>query len=102
MGRSAWRPGRGVHGVSEGVVLPVRLEINTFCAISSGAQEITERQLESLNQRMADILSTVTAGWEKAGAHPVPAPATPVVVQRPAPKTEPKPVLGAEARGGGN
>ncbi len=68
------------------------MEINTFCAISSGAEEITEGQLDSLNQRMADILSTVTLEWEKAGAHPVPAPETPVVGQRPSPKREPKPV----------
>ena len=68
------------------------MEINTFCAISSGAQEITERQLQSLNQRMADILSTVTLEWTKTPAHPVPAPETPVVVQQPAPKEQPKPV----------
>ena len=68
------------------------MEINTFCAISSGAQEITDRQLESLNQRMADILSTVKLDWEKTGPHPVPAPAIPEVVQRPAPKDQPKPV----------
>lgn len=68
------------------------MEINTFCAISSGAQEITERQLDSLNQRMADILSTVTLHWTKTAAHPVPAPQTPIVVQRPTPKEQPKPV----------
>jgi hypothetical protein len=68
------------------------MEINTFCAISSGAEEITERQLQSLNQRMADILSTVTLEWTKTPAHPVPAPETPVVGQRPAPKPQPKPV----------
>jgi hypothetical protein len=68
------------------------MEINTFCAISSGAQEITDRQLQSLNQRMADILSTVTLEWTKTGAHPVPAPEPPVMVQRPAPKPESKPV----------
>lgn len=68
------------------------MEINTFCAISSGAQEITDRQLQNLNQRMADILSTVTLEWTKTGAHPVPAPAPPVMVQRPAPKPESKPV----------
>lgn len=68
------------------------MEINTFCAISSGAQEITDGQLESLNQRMADILSSVTLNWEKTGPHPVPAPAIPEVGQRPAPKDQPKPV----------
>lgn len=69
------------------------MEINTFCAISSGAQEITEMQLQSLNQRMADILSTVTLEWTKTPAHPVPAPQIPVIVQRPTPKEQPKPVL---------
>jgi hypothetical protein len=68
------------------------MEINTFCAISSGAQEITDGQLESLNQRMANILSTVTLEWTKTGAHPVPAPTAPVVGQRPLPKEQPKPV----------
>lgn len=68
------------------------MEINTFCAISSGAQEITDRQLQSLNQRMADILSTVTLDWTKTPPHPVPAPVSPVVVQRPTPKQQPKPV----------
>lgn len=68
------------------------MEINTFCAISSGAQEITERQLQSLNQRMADILSTVTLEWTKTPPHPVPAPEPPVMVQRPTPKPESKPV----------
>jgi hypothetical protein len=68
------------------------MEINTFCAISSGAQEITEHQLQNLNQRMADILSTVTLDWTKSPAHPVPAPETPVVGQRPAPKPQQKTV----------
>jgi hypothetical protein len=68
------------------------MEINTFCAISSGAQEITDGQLQNLNQRMADILSTVTLEWTKTGAHPVPAPEPPVMVERPAPKPQSKPV----------
>jgi hypothetical protein len=68
------------------------MEINTFCAISSGAQEITDAQLQNLNQRMADILSTVTLEWTKTSAHPVPAPEPPVMVQRPTPKPESKPV----------
>jgi hypothetical protein len=68
------------------------MEINTFCAISSGAQEITDRELLNLNQRMADILSTVTLEWTKTPAHPVPAPEPPVMVQRPAPKPQSKPV----------
>lgn len=68
------------------------MEINTFCAISSGALEITDHQLQSLNQRMADILSTVTLEWTKTPAHPVPAPVSPVVGQRPMPKPEQKTV----------
>jgi hypothetical protein len=68
------------------------MEINTFCAISSGAEEITERQLDSLNQQMANILSTVSLTWTKTGAHPVPPPQIPTVVQRPTPKEQPKPV----------
>jgi len=70
------------------------MEINTFCAISSGAQEITERQLDSLNQRMANILSTVTLTWTKTPAHPVPAPQIPTMVQRqPNPKQQEKPAV---------
>jgi hypothetical protein len=69
------------------------MEINTFCAISSGAQEITDHQLQNLNQRMADILSTVTLEWTKTPAHPVPAPSSPVVGERPSPKPQSKPVL---------
>jgi hypothetical protein len=67
------------------------MEINTFCAISSGAQEITDGELESLNQQMADILSTVTLGWTKAGPHPVPAPEQPVARQQPEPRDQPRP-----------
>jgi hypothetical protein len=66
------------------------LEINTFCAVSSGAEEITDGQVESLNQRMANILSTVVLGWSKTGAHPVAVPATPAEMERPAPKPVPK------------
>lgn len=69
------------------------MEINTFCAISSGAQEITTRQLDSLNQRMADILSTVKLGWTKTEPHPVPAPELPAVGARPAEKSAPKPAV---------
>ena len=72
------------------------MEINTFCAISSGAQEITERQLHGLNQRMADILSTVRLDWTKVDPHPVPAPSIPAVGERPTPKQS-KPVAGPQA-----
>jgi hypothetical protein len=72
------------------------MEINTFCSISSGAEEITDRQIQSLNQRMVDILSTVVLDWSKSGAHPVPVPQLPAMVQRPAPKNEPKPAVQAK------
>lgn len=68
------------------------MEINTFCAISSGAQEITTRQIESLNKRMVDILSTVQLHWTKTGPHEVPVPPLPAVGERPAPKPATKPV----------
>jgi hypothetical protein len=72
------------------------LAINTFCAVSSGAQEITDGQIRSLNQRMANILSTVELNWFKGGTHPVPAPEPPTVVQRPRPRTEPTPTAQAK------
>ena len=50
------------------------LEINTFCSVSSGAQEITERQLDNIVSRMTGILSTVTLDWNKTGANSVPLP----------------------------
>ena len=50
------------------------LAMNTFCSVSSGAADMTDAQLEQIDQRMADILSTVKLDWEKAGPHPVPAP----------------------------
>ena len=68
------------------------MEINTFCAISSGAQEITERELQNLNQQMANILSTVTLEWTKTAAHAVPAPEQPVAGQRPNQKQQTRPV----------
>lgn len=67
------------------------LTINTFCAVSSGAREITDGQIENLNQRMADILSSVELDWSKEGAHPVPAPGAPAAEAPPAPKAAPKP-----------
>lgn len=54
------------------------LQMNTFCAISSGATEITESQMQDIEARMAGILSTVTLDWSKTGARPVqPASETP-------------------------
>jgi hypothetical protein len=53
------------------------LAMNTFCSISSGAREITEEQVKQIDERMTQILSTVTLGWEKSGANFVPVPAEP-------------------------
>ena len=53
------------------------LAMNTFCAISSGAMDVTDGQVEEIDQRMADILSTVKLNWTKEGPHPVPAPKLP-------------------------
>ena len=54
------------------------LIMNTFCAVSSGAQDLTDTQLQQIDQRMTDILSTVRLDWSKAGPHPVPVPKLPV------------------------
>lgn len=53
------------------------LAMNNFCSISSGAADLTEAQLEQIDRRMTDILSTVTLDWEKAGPQPVPVPRLP-------------------------
>lgn len=50
------------------------LAVNTFCAVSSGADELTERQFLDVERQMTDILSTVALDWKKGGAHPVPVP----------------------------
>jgi hypothetical protein len=53
------------------------LELNTFCGVSSGAMDMSEKQMEDIETRMAGILSTVTLDWSKTGAQPVtPAPET--------------------------
>ena len=53
------------------------LAMNTFCSVSSGAIDLTDTQLEQIDQRMADILSTVQLDWSKSGPHPVAAPKLP-------------------------
>ena len=53
------------------------LAMNTFCSVSSGAQDLTETQLLQIDQRMTDILSTVKLDWSKSGPHPVPVPKLP-------------------------
>ena len=53
------------------------LAMNTFCSESSGAQPISTQQVRAIDQRLADILSTVTFGWQKTPAHPITAPDVP-------------------------
>lgn len=53
------------------------LAMNTFCSVSSGAQDLTETQVRQIDQRMTDILSTVKLDWSKSGPHPVPVPSIP-------------------------
>lgn len=71
------------------------LAMNTFCSISSGAADLTEAQMEQIDQRMADILSTVKLDWSKTGPHPVPAPKLP-----PVPMRLPAGTSAAQLRGG--
>jgi hypothetical protein len=47
------------------------LELNTFCSVSSGAAEMTDKQMADIVARMTGILSTVTWDWIKPGASPV-------------------------------
>ncbi len=54
------------------------LAMNTFCSVSSGAADLTQAQLQQIDQQMANILSTVKLDWEKTGPHPVPAPKVPI------------------------
>ncbi len=53
------------------------LAMSNFCSVSSGAQDLTDSQLEQIDQRMTDILSTVKLDWSKSGPHPVPVPKLP-------------------------
>ena len=53
------------------------LAMDTFCSVSSGMQDLTETQVEQIDQRMTDILSTVKLDWSKSGPHPVPVPRIP-------------------------
>lgn len=50
------------------------LTLNTFCAISSGAAELSREQIHRIEEQMAGILSTVSLDWEKTGPQPVPVP----------------------------
>ncbi len=53
------------------------LAMNTFCSISSGAADMTDTQLEQIDRRMAEILSTVKLDWTKSEPHAVPVPKQP-------------------------
>ena len=64
------------------------LAMNTFCSVSSGAADLTEAQIQQIDEQMNDILSTVHLDWvkgprEKAppqtAATPVATPAEPVM-----------------------
>ena len=50
------------------------LALNTFCAVSSGALELSREQVHAIEAQMAGILSTVSLDWEKTGPQPVPVP----------------------------
>ncbi len=50
------------------------LELNTFCSVSSGASDLTDKQLRDVERRMTGILSTVVLDWSKTGAQPVQVP----------------------------
>ena len=62
------------------------LAMNTFCSVSSGAADLTDLQIQQIDQRMNEILSTVQLDWVKnphetdaprTVSSPVPAPAEP-------------------------
>lgn len=62
------------------------LAMNTFCSVSSGVEDMTLTQLEQMDQRMANILSTVQLDWEKTGPQPVQAPKVPLAPSGPMPQ----------------
>lgn len=44
------------------------LAMNTFCSVSSGAADLTDEQIQQIDDRMTEILSTVKLDWVK-GPH---------------------------------
>ena len=50
------------------------LAVNTFCSISSGAQDLSVMQMRSIEQRMTGILSSVSFDWDGSGPQIVPVP----------------------------
>lgn len=75
------------------------LVVNSFCAQTSGAFELTDEQIRDLDGRMTGILSTVVLDWEKSGAHPVPVPPIPGEFR---PSPQPDPALPSAKVGAGN
>ena len=66
------------------------LAMNSFCSVSSGAADLTDQQIQQIDQRMNEILSTVQLDWvknprgneaPKLAATPVTAPVQPVAAQ---------------------
>lgn len=53
------------------------LAMNTFCSASSGAHDLTDREIRSIDERMTTILSSVALDWEKTGPHTVTVPVVP-------------------------
>ncbi|HEY4357954.1 MAG TPA: hypothetical protein VGN16_19540 [Acidobacteriaceae bacterium] len=54
------------------------LAMNTFCSASSGAHDVTDREIRSIDERMTAILSSIALDWEKTGPHAVPVPDVPM------------------------
>lgn len=50
------------------------LLLNTFCSISSGVRDMDTDQMLDVEQKLADILSTVQLKWTEVAPHPVPVP----------------------------
>jgi hypothetical protein len=50
------------------------LTVNTFCSVSSGVRDMRREEMLAVEQKLANILSTVELSWEKSGPHPVPVP----------------------------
>ncbi len=68
------------------------LAMNTFCSVSSGAADLTDQQIQQIDQRMNSILSTVQLDWvknprgnsaAKVAATPAAVPAQPVAALTP-------------------
>lgn len=58
------------------------LAMNTFCSVSSGAADLTDNQLQEIDERMTEILTSVQLDWIKTprGSEPPKYPAVPATV----------------------